>query len=222
MVTPTVVHITTTVLAIYSSLMPTVPPSITEDPWDCATENITKFFDLPKPTGNLLDALLSYGDKLNENCTITVPATGTILPTCPFPPQSELCAFATSAASELLPAYSSYGSAASSWWSAHSSGALSMAKYCPNRWYGMMRDTLDADVWLNDTIAFGNCYAEAHATSEAPTITATESVTKATTSGGTALEPKEKPNNVVGRMDGVEMLAVAGMGLAAAAVNSAL
>lgn len=55
----------TTAAAVYATtLFPSFPSpatDITRDPWQCATENITHYFDVPKPTGELLDALVDYG-----------------------------------------------------------------------------------------------------------------------------------------------------------------
>jgi hypothetical protein len=142
---------------------------VTSDPWQCATENISQYLDVPKPTGSLLTALQSYGDKLIEPCIAT--ATGPGLPSCPLPSKSLCCGFATAAPSALLPAYSSYGSVASSWWASKSSAAASVSQYCPVGWSNVM--PLLGEVWLNDTIAFAECYSEVQGlTTEAHTTEA--------------------------------------------------
>lgn len=223
--------------AMHITLMPRAEPTATKDPWQCATENITQYFDVPKPTGSLLTALQSYGDKLIETCTPTF--SGTALPSCPFPPKSLWCGFTTAAPSAVLPAYSSYGSVASSWWSAHSSAASSVAQACPVSWSKVMTETPGGEAWLYDNIVFAECYAEAHPTTGSSTtgssatgsattgLTATTETTRSGATGGGSTPtptptstPTKAPNGVVGRTEGVEMWMVAGTGLAAAAMNS--
>jgi hypothetical protein len=213
------------VLPIHMTLLPRAEPTITKDPWQCATENLTQYFDVPKPTGSLLTALLSYADKLYESCTITELPTGTVLPQCPFPEQSSWCAFTTAAPKSVLSEYSSYGSAANLWWSAHSSKAISVAHICPNSWYKVIRETPNGEIWLNDTIAFAGCYAKAHPitaslrTTTTPPTTGAGGLTKTTPPTGSVTSPTMVPNSVVGQMGGIEIWAVAGAGLAASAAN---
>ncbi|OAL51482.1 hypothetical protein IQ07DRAFT_422984 [Pyrenochaeta sp. DS3sAY3a] len=147
--------------AYHITLFPTATPTTTEDPWYCATENVPQYFDSPEPTGSLLDELLSYGDKLQENCTISITPGATIVPTCPFPEQSSICAFTNAAPTDVLPEYFSFASSASTWWSAHSSRAIELAQECPNHWQKAMRETLYGEARLKNTIAYGQCYAEA-------------------------------------------------------------
>lgn len=217
----------TTTAALHVTLLPRAEPTITRDPWQCATENITQYLDVPKPTGSMLTALLSYADKLYADCTITGVPTGTVIPTCPFPEQSRWCSFTSVAPKSVLSDYSSYGSAASSWWAAHSSGAVSAAQYCPNSWYELLRTTPNGETWLNDTIVFAGCYAEAHQTSALPTSTpasgsGSAAIPTKTTAKGSQTTPTTSPNSVAGRMDRIDMWKVAGTGLAAAAMNSVM
>ncbi|KAF5023086.1 hypothetical protein F66182_4843 [Fusarium sp. NRRL 66182] len=209
--------------SIFDTILPTTRGTITSDPWECATETPESYFDVPKPTGKLLNALLDHGDAIQEGCQSTMTdALG--MSACTFPPQSQWCDFTKSAPSSLLPAYSSYASVASSWWAEHSSAAVDYAKYCPNRWFRAMTSYPYGAVWLNDTIAFAGCYAAAHATNELKTTlsaTATAGM-KATEAGVTATATAENRNGIVGKRDDVEMWMVAGTGLAAAAVNSIL
>lgn len=146
----------------HKTLLPRAVPTITSDPWECATVNASQYFDPPKPTGTLLTALLDYSDKLYEGCTPIPDPAGERIPACPFPEASKWCAFTSTAAPAVTPAYWSYASAASSWWSAKSSGASSVASRCPNTWYQVMSETLNGDLWLNDTIVFAECYESAH------------------------------------------------------------
>jgi hypothetical protein len=146
----------------------------TTDPWQCATENYPKYFQVPKPTGDLDKALVSYGSELLKSCTLT----GIDRTACPFPEKTRWCAFATAAPYAVLTAYSSYGSEASSFWSAQSSKVVSLARECPERWYRALYMNLNNPIWLNNTIAHAECYAEAHATPRAPKTEA--STTRAT------------------------------------------
>ena len=119
----------------HKTLLPRDVPAITSDLWQCATVNATQYFDPPKPTGTLLTALLSYADKLYENCTSIEDHTDEVFPTCPFPDASRWCAFTNTVAPSITPAYWSYASSASSWRLAKSSGALTVVSRCPNTWY---------------------------------------------------------------------------------------
>lgn len=183
---------TATITPIHKTLLPRDVPTITSDPWQCATENITQYFYPPKPTGTLLTALLSYADKLNENCTLSFPPTLTAIPTCPFPEVSQWCAFTKTAPPAMTPALWSYGSSVSSWWSAKSSKASSVASKCPNSWFKIMKETPGGATWLNDTIIFSECYESAHPPTSRPTISGSgrSSTTPATASAtGPVLTP---------------------------------
>ncbi|KAM4066210.1 hypothetical protein HRG_000346 [Hirsutella rhossiliensis] len=132
-----IVEATVVTAAIFDTILPTTKPAITKDPWTCTTEPLQKYFMPPKPTGLLLDALVSYGEDLKKDCKPTLTdAMGN--PECEFPAHSKWCAFAAAVPSVLVSEYSSYGSAASSWWSESSSEAVEFATYCPNRWFTAM------------------------------------------------------------------------------------
>jgi hypothetical protein len=213
---------TITAAAIHATLLPAAEPTITRDPWQCATENITQYLDVPKPTGVVLTALLSYADELYKDCTITEIPTGTVIPTCPFPAASSWCAFSTVAPASILPEYSSYGSAASIWWASHSAQAVSVAQACPNSWYKMLKESPNGQTWLNDTIVFAGCYAEAHTTASGPpTSTAPLTISESTTSGPNAT-PTGPKTGLAGRMEVMDMFAAAGAGLVAATLGDAI
>jgi hypothetical protein len=160
--TAVILQATASVAPAHKTLLPRDVPTITSDPWQCATVNATQYFDPPKPTGTLLTALLSYADKLYEGCTPIEDPTGNRIPACPFPDASRWCAFTSTVAPTMTPAYWSYASSASSWWSAKSSGASSVASRCPNKWYKIMRETPGGETWLNDTMIFAECYELGH------------------------------------------------------------
>jgi hypothetical protein len=166
--TALILSTTATVTPAHQTLLPRDVPTITRDPWECATVNASQYFDVPKPTGTILTALLSYADKLYEGCVPVPDPSGNRDPVCPFPDASKWCAFTKTMAPTMTPAYWSYASSASSWWSAKSSDASSFQKRCPNTWYQVMRDTPAGETWLNDTIIFSECYESAYPATALP------------------------------------------------------
>ncbi|KAK2599165.1 hypothetical protein QQS21_005355 [Conoideocrella luteorostrata] len=177
---------TAALASIFDTILPTTSPTITKDPWPCTTAVLEKYFDPPKPTGELLAALLDYGDKLIDNCT---PIGTDIIgkPICAFPPQSQWCAITTAMPKTLMSSYSAYGSSASSWWSRYASEAVDYATYCPGRWYRAMHAMPGGAGWLNDTIAFAGCYAADHPV----TVTASVTGSTATATGSTTPQPTQ-------------------------------
>ncbi|OBT71532.1 hypothetical protein VF21_09851 [Pseudogymnoascus sp. 05NY08] len=107
------------------------PVRIAHDPWQCATEDLQQYFDVPKPTRRLLSELSLYGLEVYAPCT----SAGTLIILCPYPAQSSWCSFSATAPSDVLPTYSAYGSQAYSWWSARSSTVSALSARCPVRWY---------------------------------------------------------------------------------------
>jgi hypothetical protein len=127
------------------------------DPWQCATKNLTQYFDVPSPTAALLSALQSYGTVLNAPCIAT--ATGLDYLSCTVSETTKWCAFATEAKPVIQPRYSAYGSAAASWYGARSSAIESAKKGCPITWKKLGPF---GEIWLNQTIAHAKCYDAAH------------------------------------------------------------
>ncbi|KAL6712341.1 hypothetical protein ACN47E_000218 [Coniothyrium glycines] len=127
------------------------------DPWQCATKNLTQYFDVPRPTAALLSALESYADVLNGPCLST--ATGMDLLSCTISETSKWCGFATDAKPVIQTRYSAYGSSAASWYGARSSAIESVKVDCPITWEKF--GPLDK-AWLNQTIAHAKCYDQAH------------------------------------------------------------
>ncbi|KAF2729336.1 hypothetical protein EJ04DRAFT_392300, partial [Polyplosphaeria fusca] len=121
----------------------TAPP----DPWQCATKNLTQYLDVPKPTGTLLSAIESFGDVLLQPCLST--ATGLDILSCSVSQTTQWCSFATAAPSSVKPAYSAYGSSASSWWFAKSSAITSLEVECARTWEKFPPIQV---AWLNQTI----------------------------------------------------------------------
>ncbi|KAF2421785.1 hypothetical protein EJ08DRAFT_665060 [Tothia fuscella] len=201
------------------TLLPTAKPTITRDPWTCATESPKQFFDVPKPTGNLLTALLSYGDVLLQTCT----ATGTAALACPYPDKSKWCGFSTAAPTSLLPAYSTYGSVVSSWAAKHTSQALDLAQRCPVAWYNAMWDTPGGQSWLNETLIFADCYDQiklANSMPSSPTIsTPTSTASRSGISFTTPQATGARISNGVRRTADGSGWVVGATGLAAVAMN---
>ncbi|CAG8961707.1 hypothetical protein HYFRA_00006247 [Hymenoscyphus fraxineus] len=210
---------------VYKTVLPSVEPTTTRDPWQCVVANLTQYFDVPKPTGGLLDALNSYGDKLIESCT----KTGLDRLTGCFPAKEEWCKFTTAAPASVRPDYQLYGSAASAWWAGHSSSAVRLAQSCPNGWYDAMLEYPGGPTWLNETIIFAACHAEAVTTTtasgsiSAPTGTNSIASTLPGVSGIPMASVTPAPtakNGVAGRGEDLEMWMAAGTGFVAAAANS--
>lgn len=209
--------------ALYETILPSERPTATKDPWQCTTETLPQYFDVPKPTGRLASAVQSYNLELVKGCEPTgLNAHG--IPVCAFPEPSKWCAFTTAAPSTLLPEFSSYASSASSWWSARSSTAIELAEECPSGWFKAMVDTPGGSAWLNLTLIFSECYAEAHTTSSISWITSAPSATTTSRITGTGPQSTTPTSNVdnVGGRESVEMLMLASTGLTAAVVNSIL
>ena len=151
MKTANIARAATTSSALYATLLPTAPPTVTKDPWQCATSNISQYFDPPKPTGTLLSAIVSYADEIFESCS---SAAG-----CDFPPQSKWCRVTSAIKGTMIKSYVTYASSASSWVATKSGAMVAAATECPNTWWNSMIQTPNGDIWLNDTLIFSECYA---------------------------------------------------------------
>ncbi|EFY86354.1 hypothetical protein MAC_07575 [Metarhizium acridum CQMa 102] len=115
----------------FSVIFPTSsPPASSEpEPSICAAENYTNYLIGPRPTGTLSSAMASYTSQLFKTCTLPLEEWLD----CPFPESSRLCGFSTAGPSEVMSAYSGFGSLASSWWLTHSLAAEQIASSCPSR-----------------------------------------------------------------------------------------
>lgn len=196
-------------------------PTKNSDPYQCPLKNIPGFLTGgPSPSGALSSALISYEDKLYETCT--PPATGIWEP-CSVPPRSVLCAFSQAVPTSLLPAYSSYASSAASWWSSAGNGdaVVSLVKECPYLWYNSLLMNPGSGGNLNRTVAYAQCWAEAHPTGAGGGAAATGTSTKASTKPGATggATPTPTSNGAFGSRAAATdawMMAGSGMGVAAA------
>ncbi|KAI9150513.1 hypothetical protein HJFPF1_10281 [Paramyrothecium foliicola] len=148
-------------------LQTTLATDLEPDHWECVIANLTQYFDPPRPTGALLDALDDYANDIIDTCTKTAGDETT--DAC-WPSKEQWCGLTTAIPKSLAPDISSWGEAASSWWSAHSSAAVSLAEECPIGWYDAMYGVAGGDTWLNMTIIYAACHAEAHGTADAGAV----------------------------------------------------
>jgi hypothetical protein len=191
----------------------------TRDSWHCIPANLSQYIDVPMPTGTLYDAFTQHGSRLRSACTFT----GIETERCARA-KSDWCGLSTAAPPEVMGALSSYGSVASSWWSAHSSAMKQDIEMCPYTWG---RTGTGADkTWLNITNFLGECYVEADATGSPSVSKKSSSIAAATKSAATGSGPtgeapkqtnKAKTNHAskIKRADGVAGLLIFATGLAA-------
>ncbi|PFH58050.1 hypothetical protein XA68_14220 [Ophiocordyceps unilateralis] len=219
-----------TTASLFDLILPTETPKVTSDDDSCTSATLERFFDPPRPTPSLQRALWLYEADLYEGCT--AEGTNVVgMTTCAFPTQSQLCAFTTAAPAALLPEFTSYASSASSWWSAHQSEAVELARRCPASWFNAMMAMAS---WgpLNFTIGFAGCYEGMRpAAAEATTTVTTGGRPAAGTRGATASgggDDDARPtatansNGVVGRAEGSDVWLAVGSGVVVAAVNSVI
>ena len=205
-------------------ILPNERPTVTIDPWQCLTQNLTEYFDVPRPTGAFYSAVYSHGSELIKDCVAATKGVD-----CPFPESSDWCSLSTSIPASVLPAYSAYGSVASVWWKSHSSAVFTAAEMCPLGWFDAMLSIPGGRAWMNLTRIYGGCYAHAQ-----PTPGSEPSKRLSTTSGPTAMpgagasatghsQPTATPmkNSIFGRAENRPgSLVAAGAGLAAAFISS--
>ncbi|KAM7198913.1 hypothetical protein V8F20_005980 [Naviculisporaceae sp. PSN 640] len=205
---------------IHKTVAPTAPPTITSEPWRCVTENATHFFKPPLPTsGPLFSAIDSYVEAQMAPCLKTVDPAN-MLYGC-YPSKEAWCGITTAMPKSLLPAWSSLGSSASSFWAAKSSAAVSLAKQCPLRWYDASLGVPGGASLLNETIILSACYEEALRGTGTATLTPTRVSTTSTRTGTTATGTTTK-NAMNGREAPPEVWMVVSTGIAVAAMGAAM
>lgn len=215
----------------HETLLPTKWPNPEKaDPWICPASNLTRFFDVPYPSPELYEAIVDYNREAFDSCTVT----GHERKHECFPSKDYFCGITTAAPATALIDYSSYGSAASSWWHANSREAFDLVADCPSNWYSAMFDIPNGNVMLNLTIMFAACHAEARQTSGTAdlSMSATVSQVSGTAKPGdswstetVAATPTPKPVNGLAGRDvdsGRAAWAASGAAAAAALAHSAL
>ncbi|KFY03150.1 hypothetical protein O988_01682 [Pseudogymnoascus sp. VKM F-3808] len=143
------------------------------------------------------------------------------LPCGPNPHSILPVSHTASAPSDVLPAYSSYASQTYSWWSAYSSSVVSLAQECPIGWENAILMHPGGDMWLNDTIAFARCHAEAHTTvgSSLTELTAATTRSRVDVRSGSPTPKMDASSSVLSRA-GPKMWMAIVIGFAAVAGNS--
>lgn len=202
--------------SISSPALTTTGPSLTltsiqRDPWQCATQNLSQYFDVPKPSGTLSAAIDMYVDELVEPCLET--ATGADLFNCRVTESSQLCGFTAfaSATPSLITAFASYESAAASFWRSNSESVSSLSVECASAWnhFGELNHA-----WLNQTIAYASCVLD-----DLPPVSTTagssSSATTAPSSGATGTT-----TNTAGLAKRTDMWMLAGTGVIVGAANA--
>jgi hypothetical protein len=187
----------------------TVPrTTLKEDPWQCITENITQYFDVPTPTGNVFDAIASYNNEVNKVCLAT--AVGYEKRSCTMSSPTSWCGFTTAAPDDVLSSYSTYVSEVVSFWTAKSATMSTLSTKCAVAWGRFHEGDHE---WVRIATAHADCYLAAHTQTqtgtEAPTATAHDAAVSTTTTTSQA--------NVVRRGPAVEAIALVSAGLAALA-----
>jgi hypothetical protein len=165
-------------------------PSYTPDPWQCITENITQYFDVPMPTGALLKAHDSYAEVLVAPCMATA-TSGPDMVLCLDSDPKSWCGFTTAAPASILSDFSTYLSQAVSFWTANSKTVAILSTSCPVAWTS--RIPMIEHEWFKRVAAHASCYLEAHGAhsqtqtdATAPTPTANGATTTTTTTATTS------------------------------------
>ncbi|KAL2210421.1 hypothetical protein CC79DRAFT_1330787 [Sarocladium strictum] len=218
---------------IHSILLPSDPPPMDpEDSFECVFENVTQYYDPPKPKGALLDTLFDYGDAMFQACdeaTEATEATGADHYDC-YPEKDEWCKFNTERPDKLSDDLSAWGSTVSSWWAEHSSKAEEVAVDCPQYWFDAGAESLDMRNWLNKIVIFAGRGVDSPP--GADTTTTREVLMGTTTTGTESGEEtsavptsKTQPDQDDAgprRMGREEMWKLAGVGVVAAVVIAVL
>ncbi|KAH6851103.1 hypothetical protein B0I37DRAFT_373203 [Chaetomium sp. MPI-CAGE-AT-0009] len=190
-----------------------VRPSLTPDPWQCITENITQYFDVPMPTGVLSEAHDSYAEDLAAPCLATAKGGRDMVACLDSDPKS-WCGFTTAAPPNVLSDFSTYLSQAVSFWTANSETISILSTSCSVAWESQF--PMIQHEWLKRVAAHASCYLEAHGAHSqtqtdgtAPTPTASGATTTTATTATTTSEA-----GVSRRGQALEALALVSTGLA--------
>lgn len=132
--------------------------TISEDSWQCVTENITQYFvDVPTPTGNVLEELDSFGYEVAAPCRATATSLDRL--SCTVSDPKSWCGFTTAAPPDVLSSYSTYLSSVVSFWTAKSESIEVLSTSCPVAW---ARPHMGEREWLKIARAHAECYLDEH------------------------------------------------------------
>jgi hypothetical protein len=194
-------------------------PTATQDPWQCITEGVPQYFNVPKPTGSLMSAIFSYAGEVAYTCTELEQGQTK----CPKAGKSRWCAFTTVGPTAVMEEFSSLASNASVWWTSLSDKAISVAKKCPNTWFREGEAPAKFS-WLDKTIIFAECYHDAGVTTSVKAVATTQSTMAVP--GSISSPTAAKTTTKIATNDGVwtrstnwELLVVFGLGMIFAAIN---
>ncbi|TPX16147.1 uncharacterized protein E0L32_004142 [Thyridium curvatum] len=182
--------------------------TLSPDPWECITENITQYFDPPKPSGSVLSEINSYGDKIIEPCMAT--ATGLDQFYCTVSDPQSWCGFSTAAPQAVMSSYLAFVSQAVSFYTEKSSKMSILSTSCASAWARF--DPAERE-WVKIATAHASCYLANHSNAGSTTAVATAS-SNATSSSSTSTSSKAPAttNGAVAR--GLEAFAIVSTGLA--------
>lgn len=174
---------------------------ISADPWQCITENITQYFvNVPTPTGNVEEALGSFGAEVNDPCIATATGLDAFY-SCNVPARS-WCGFTTAAPPDILSSYSTYLSDAVSFWEANRETIAILSTSCASAW---ARPHMGQREWLNIASAHADCYLGKHTQTGTDVDEPTNTDVNGPSTTSTALSTESSPS------DG---MAISGRGMA--------
>jgi hypothetical protein len=165
-----------------------------EDPWQCATENITQYYLGPSPTGDVGDAINTFGEAFVGPCVAT--ATGLDALRCAVQDYRSWCGFSTAVPANVQSSYSTYVSSVVSFWEANSATMAILSTSCSVSW-ALQHDGQRNILYMGSCHA--RCYLEAH-TQTTTTATSSGSLVSAslTSSGSLATTPTSSITNSAG------------------------
>ncbi|CAK7211644.1 hypothetical protein SBRCBS47491_001194 [Sporothrix bragantina] len=190
----------TDIAGALSTLLPTAPPTSTEDfsvssvASLCQSDLFIAVFLKATPTGDFASALSSFGSALtSQECgsataaataAATVSATITAAPEC-TPAPSLWCAFPSIAPSSVLSDYSSYAMRAASYFPSGLSPLVTLAQDCPQAWYEAKTMISQGPENFRTFAMLGECFADVRQADATATISSSGSGSAATATATT-------------------------------------
>lgn len=178
---------------------PTAAPNISQrilnNSSECSSTNLSTLTP-PLPTGTLSDAIQAALSTLAASCTRLSTAYPPTI-SCPTQILTGSCAVTALLPSSVLPTYSSYGSSALDWWTAHSSVLQQAVTACWDSWQRLGTKTnLDIMAVAGVAACYGNLSRPALDQAESPLSTTSSSPVASTTSAdGLPSTGASRPSN---------------------------
>ncbi|KAK4452634.1 hypothetical protein QBC34DRAFT_27831 [Podospora aff. communis PSN243] len=129
------------------------------EPTSCARSTITRFLDVPQPTGALHAALTSFAPDLLSACTGTDPTNLEGID-CLYHPRDRLCRFTKSAPANLVKAYSAYLDNAIPWLEeryADAGEVYTLERMCRVEWVAGHNERAEGQVGFYDLWMMSYC-----------------------------------------------------------------